>query len=196
MGLFEHFPYVNLHELNLDWILLKLKQNTEDAASSAEDAAASAEDAAAAATNAAEAVSQAAAAQESATEALTTAQSANTTANAALTAANKTVITVNCDAANNTGEIDSDLTFDQIIEAAQQNNILVRLSISTDSDDVYRQLIYPTLQYSQVSDYWSLTAELIRADGTGTVAPSRIYIEKAIFINSKTGYYQTAQILV
>lgn len=26
MGLFNHFPYTNLHELNLDWILRVLKQ--------------------------------------------------------------------------------------------------------------------------------------------------------------------------
>lgn len=26
MGLFEHFPYTNLHDLNLDWILRKLKE--------------------------------------------------------------------------------------------------------------------------------------------------------------------------
>lgn len=26
MGVFEHFPYVNIHELNLDWIINKLKE--------------------------------------------------------------------------------------------------------------------------------------------------------------------------
>lgn len=30
MGLFEHFPYVNFHELNIDWILRKLKQVEDD----------------------------------------------------------------------------------------------------------------------------------------------------------------------
>lgn len=46
MGLFEHFPYVNMHELNLDWIVdfvKKTKDKTEaidDAVSAAEDAAA------------------------------------------------------------------------------------------------------------------------------------------------------------
>lgn len=26
MGLFEHFPYTNFHELNLNWILQKIKE--------------------------------------------------------------------------------------------------------------------------------------------------------------------------
>ena len=26
MGLFEQFPYANFHELNLDWILAKIKE--------------------------------------------------------------------------------------------------------------------------------------------------------------------------
>lgn len=29
MGLFEHFPYANFHELNLDWILQKIKELDE-----------------------------------------------------------------------------------------------------------------------------------------------------------------------
>lgn len=48
MGLFEHFPYTNLHELNLDWILLKVKKNTEDTADAQETADQAIHDAAAA----------------------------------------------------------------------------------------------------------------------------------------------------
>ena len=29
MGLFEQFPYANFHELNLDWILKKIKELNE-----------------------------------------------------------------------------------------------------------------------------------------------------------------------
>ena len=29
MGLFEQFPYTNFHELNLDWVLSKLKELDE-----------------------------------------------------------------------------------------------------------------------------------------------------------------------
>lgn len=41
MGLFEHFPYVNFHELNVDWILRKLKslEQRMDAAEARLDAA-------------------------------------------------------------------------------------------------------------------------------------------------------------
>ena len=195
MGLFQHFPYTNFQDLNLD-IILKRTKDAEASAAAAQTTAEQAVIAAQnAATSAAAAQTTADQAQTSANNALTAAQNANTTANEALAAANKTVITVNCDYANNTAEIVSDLTFEQIIEAAQQNNILLRISLSTDSDNVYRQLIYPTLQYFSVQNYWSITADLIRSDGTATVAPSRIYIDKAIFVNSKTGYYQHTQIL-
>ena len=49
MGLFEHWPYTNFHNLNLDWIIGKVKDiddNVNAAASSAESAASSAESAA------------------------------------------------------------------------------------------------------------------------------------------------------
>ena len=49
MGLFEHWPYTNFHNLNLDWIIGKVKDidnNVNSAASSAESAASSAESAA------------------------------------------------------------------------------------------------------------------------------------------------------
>ena len=145
MGLFQHFPYTNFHDLNLDVILKRTEEAEASAASSASDAAQAAANAQSAVTTANQALTQANAAQ-------TTANNALTTANEALAAANKTVITVNCDATNNTAELVSDLTFEQIIEAAQQNNILLRLSLSTDSDNVYRQLVYPTLQYFSVQD--------------------------------------------
>lgn len=48
MGLFDNFPYMNLHEINLDWILSKLgllDQSAEAAAQSAEAAAQSATEA-------------------------------------------------------------------------------------------------------------------------------------------------------
>lgn len=56
MALFEHFPYINFHDLNLDWIIGRIK-NIEtaeaNAASSAESAAASETSAAASAASAA-----------------------------------------------------------------------------------------------------------------------------------------------
>ncbi len=57
MGLFEHWPYTNFHNLNLDWIIDKVKNINDDVASaqaSAESAAGSAEAAAGSAEDAAE----------------------------------------------------------------------------------------------------------------------------------------------
>ena len=215
----ENNPYIpgDPYSYDLKWLVARLKEtitqastainNATEASSSAAQAISTANSASSkaasaltAAQNAIEtansASSEAASALTAAQNAIETAQNAVETATEALAAADKTVITVNCDYANNTAEIISDLTFEQIIKAAQQNNILLRLSISTDNNNVQRMLVYPTLQYFSASDYWSLTADLIRSDGTATTAPSRIYIDKAMFTNSKTGYYQRAQILV
>lgn len=30
MGIFEHFPYVNMHNINMDWIINKIKGNAAD----------------------------------------------------------------------------------------------------------------------------------------------------------------------
>lgn len=30
MGIFEHFPYTNFHNLNLDWLIKTVKSNSED----------------------------------------------------------------------------------------------------------------------------------------------------------------------
>ena len=61
MGVFENLPYTNFHELNLDWIIEKLK-NIEIPQESAERAEAAAETATEAAETATTAASQAAAA--------------------------------------------------------------------------------------------------------------------------------------
>lgn len=108
MGLFEHFPYTNFHDLNLDVILQRVKNAETAAASSAEDAAGSqahadealtkatnalstantaASDAATAKSNAASAVSTANSAASSASDAVTAAQAAQTAAETASTAA-------------------------------------------------------------------------------------------------------------
>lgn len=79
MGLFEHFPYTNFHDLNLNWILGKIKdidstvagvhQAEENAAASAESAAESAESAAASAEAASGSAEAAAGSAEAAAEA-------------------------------------------------------------------------------------------------------------------------------
>lgn len=82
MGLFEHWPYTNFHDLNLNWIVQKLKgwddmaeqvqQSAESAAQSATDAAESAESAAGSAESAAQSAADAAGSAESAADIVAT----------------------------------------------------------------------------------------------------------------------------
>ena len=78
MGLFEHWPYVNFHELNLDWLVKKIPEvfeardeaqaSAEAAASSAESSQGSADQAAASAASAGLSAEAAAASAESAAD--------------------------------------------------------------------------------------------------------------------------------
>ena len=64
MGLFDRFPWVNTHELNLDWIIQKMKEWGADAAGNVAKAETAATNAATAAENAATAAENAATAAE------------------------------------------------------------------------------------------------------------------------------------
>lgn len=104
MGVFEHFPYVNYHELNLSWILRKLKElenvigsqivdivaraGVAENAQAIADLTDTVEENATTAHNEAAAASQAAAvADTKATNAASAASAAQTTANSAVSAA-------------------------------------------------------------------------------------------------------------
>lgn len=102
MGLFEHFPYTNYHDLNLDKILERTAEAEQAVADSAADAQQAAADAAAIHGEATTALNTANAALAAATNAVNTANAANTaagnavsTANAANTAAGNAVNTAN-----------------------------------------------------------------------------------------------------
>lgn len=66
MGLFEHWPYVNFHDLNLDWIINKIKNVETAEANSQASAEASAESAAASQLSADASLESAGASQQSA----------------------------------------------------------------------------------------------------------------------------------
>lgn len=85
MGLFEHFPYTNFHDLNLDVILNRVKTAEASAVEAAEDAAGSHQQAAEAVATANQAVSSAQQAINTANAAVTTADQAVTTAQEAVT---------------------------------------------------------------------------------------------------------------
>ena len=107
MGLFEHFPYTNFHDLNLDVILQRVKSAETAAASSAEDAAASAaiaqgleDQISAAVANSANAVSAASNAVSTANTAASNASTALSTANTAASNASTALSTANTAASN------------------------------------------------------------------------------------------------
>lgn len=97
MGVFEHFPYTNYHELNISWILRKLKELEEvigtqivdlvARAGVAENAQAISDLTDTVEANATTAHNEAAAAQTAAAAAQTTAETAQTSANSAASAA-------------------------------------------------------------------------------------------------------------
>lgn len=87
MGLFEHFPYTNYHDLNLDKILERTKEAEEAVAASEAAVLAAAADMAAASAAATNAVNTANAASAAASNAVNTANAANTAAGNAQTAA-------------------------------------------------------------------------------------------------------------
>lgn len=84
MGLFEHFPYTNFHDLNLDKILERTKEAEEAAQSAAEDAAQAVSDTSAAVSTASNAVSIANNAKNKADDAYTAAGNAQSTADQAI----------------------------------------------------------------------------------------------------------------
>lgn len=105
MGVFEHFPYVNYHELNLSWILRKLKELEDVIGSQIVDLVARAgvaenaqaiEDLTETVNNNAEtAHNEASAAQSTANSALSTANTAQRTATSAAAAASSAQTGVN-----------------------------------------------------------------------------------------------------
>ena len=88
MGIFEHFPYTNFHDLNLDKILERTQAAEEAVETSAQQVQDAASDMAAASAAAANAVSVANNAANAANNAVNTANSASTTANTAINTAN------------------------------------------------------------------------------------------------------------
>lgn len=87
MGLFEHFPYTNFHDLNLDVILNRVKTAETSAIEAAEDAAGSHQQASEAVATANQAVATANQAVSSAQQAVTNAATSQTAAEASQAAA-------------------------------------------------------------------------------------------------------------
>lgn len=166
------------YSYDLKWIVKKIK-DLFTSVSAAQSAADDASDAASAAQNRAD-------------NAYDLADDANTAANTAAEAAAALVTTqvvINCDTGAGTAEIDTDLTWDELIEAAQRGKLLCQLKLSNEIDSTKRAFCYPKI--SSFGGMYTMQISDISADG-GDVPITRINADKAYFVNSKTGYYQHA----
>lgn len=170
MGVFEHFPYVNYHELNLSWILRKLKELEDVIGTQIVDLVARAgvaENAQAIAdltetvetveTTATSAGAAASAAQASANAAQTTANSAASAASAAQTSANTAnagIATINTKIARTSGQVPAIVGTGEVDWFKFGNVVTLKLiinSVTTTSADIVIATIpescRPTVDY-------------------------------------------------
>ena len=211
MGIFEHFPYTNFHNLNLDKILERTHEAEAAAAASAEDAAQAAADAAQAAVDATQALNTATQALNTANAANTAAGNAVSTANAANTAADNAVSTANAaniaagnavNAANSalaaiptiipincsgtSAVMDTELTYDEVATLAANNKVVFRVN---DSGNLAPSpIIWPLLwEYSGQN---RILVTYIKSDMLGAGKPGNLYVRECYFTNSLTGTYK------
>lgn len=182
MGLFEHFPYTNFHELNLDWILLKVKKNTEDAT--------------AAATDAAEAQTAAQAAADTATDAQTAAEAAADAAGEAAEIAAREagleIIDVYGDLdTNSITDVQTDYTWEQLCNKVATGKIFFRV-FNTDDSALYVPPAFPARIMRTYPDTWVDANIQIDsfATGFGGEAITGIYIRKAYINQNYGGVYR------
>lgn len=95
MGIFEHNPYTNIHNMNLDWMLRTVQEASTDASSAKATAESMEDDLQTAMTNASTALTTANSAASDAALALSTANNALNTASAAQSTANTAQSTAN-----------------------------------------------------------------------------------------------------
>lgn len=182
MGLFEHFPYTNLHELNLDWIILKVKKNTEDTTEAAADAA--------------EAQTAAEAAADSAEDAQTAAENAaEAAASAAEIAAREAgleIIDVYGDADNNIiTDVQTDYTWEQLCNKVANGKVFFRV-FNTGDSALYVPPAFPARIMRTYPDTWVNANIQIDSftTGFGGEAIGGIYIRKAYIDQNFGGVYR------
>lgn len=173
MGIFEHFPYTNFHDLNLDKILERTKEAEEAVETSAQQVQDAAADMAAAQAAAAAAQSTAATAQNVAAEALRIVNESIFT-----------IVDVNASYVDDTATIDSTLTYDEIFSLALAGKLLMRLHISENVGMEWPVFpcVYPGSN--------ALKAEVHKSSYPNVVSPATQnynYIYDVYFANSKTG---------
>lgn len=178
MGIFEHFPYTNFHDLNLDKILERTKEAETAVAASAEAAAQAAADVAQAAADATLALN-------TATQALNTAAQALNAANSAL-AAVPTIITINC--SGTSAIMDTELTYDEVATLVANNKVVFKVndSGSLAPSPTIRPLLW---EYSGQN---RILVTYMQSSMLGAGYPGNLYVRECYFTNSLTGTYKVA----
>lgn len=190
MGVFEHFPYVNFHELNLSWIINKLKELEDVIGSQIVDIVARAGVAANAQAisdltttvndNAVTAHNEASAAQTTADNAQTSANTAQSTANTAqstATAAQSLANSVNSQLAN---KLDNGVLLQNSLFAASKETAANAATVFfTNAADRYSALLFITKNDGSSSIYAVFYKTGVSADAnllSGTI--SNIYTDQ------------------
>lgn len=169
MGIFEHFPYTNFHDLNLDKILERTHEAEAAAAASAEDAA--------------QAAADAALALNTANAANTAAGNAVNTANSAL-AAIPTIITINC--SGSSAVMDTELTYDEVAALVANNKVVFR--VNDDGNLAPSPTIRPLLwEYSGQN---RILVTYMQSDMLGAGRPQTLYVRECYFTDSLIGQYK------
>lgn len=184
MGIFEHFPYTNFHNLNLDKILERTKEAEAAVAASAEDAAQAADDAALALNTANSAYNKAMQALNTANDANDAADNAVNTANSALAASTPTIITINC--SGTSAVMDTELTYDEVAALVANNKVVFRVNDSGNlaPSPTIRPLLWGYSGQNRI------LVTYIQSDMLGAGHPGNLYVRECYFTNSLTGTYK------
>lgn len=146
MGLFDRFPWVNTHDLNLDWIIQKMKEWGADAAKNVAKAETAATNAAAAAENAATAAEPYALRAETAADRAETAKSSAETAQTGAASSAKKALSSAGRAQNSESNAGASATAAaQSATAAAQSAEEAKTATKWPYDGVYNGYLYKRL---------------------------------------------------
>lgn len=103
------------------------------------------------------------------------------------------VIEIIADSGDNTAQIITEHTWDELIELIEADRILFWIHVTSELDTVKNKLIYPVK--NEIAGVVSIQIDDCRL-AFSEYPISKLYLRKAHFVGSLTGYYQEAQISV
>ena len=162
MGLFDRFPWVNTHDLNLDWIIQKMKEWGADAAVNVAKAETAATNAATSAENAATAAEPYAVRAETAADRAETAKSSAETAQTGAASSAKKALASAGKAANSALTAEASATQAQsAASAAAKSAEEAKTATKWPYDGVYNGYLYKSL--ASVDPYTTTKMEFLTA---------------------------------